>query len=432
MNQALVRLPAFIRTVFGALPLFFFLFATPAAANTYYVSQRGKDSNSCAMAKSTTLSNQKQSISAGVSCLAPGDTLYIHGGTYTGNYNGIDSQRFRIKSGTSWSSAITVAGYSGETVVLVPPDGLSGIRLTTGAPAYLIFQDFIIDMSNQTTVGGAGAPGVYLSSGANHNRFQRLEVKNNTANGFAFSHANANSPFNEVLNCSVHDNGGPGINTGYGFYITVSDTLLDGNDVYNNAGYGFHLYGFAGDTPYNNRNVVRNNRIHNNGKNGGTNYGIVVAVGSDNQVYNNLIYGNRGGVQVYTESQATGVYNNTIYANQPYDGISMQYYSSAPTVRNNIVFGNGTPIIDYGGTGTPTVDHNLTSDPSFVNAAAADFHLKAGSAAQDTGIAVATVTTDFSGLPRPQGLGYDIGAFEIGQSVPAPSMVRNVRATPVQ
>ena len=52
-----------------------FVFVIDATAATYYVSQSGNDSNSCATAQSTTESNQKQTISAGVACLSAGDTL---------------------------------------------------------------------------------------------------------------------------------------------------------------------------------------------------------------------------------------------------------------------------------------------------------------------------------------------------------------------
>ena len=146
-----------------------------------------------------------------------------------------------MPSGTSWQNAITIAGYSSETATIQPPDVAAlrfGSRL--GAPAYLIFQDLIIDMINATLPEGRGGPnGIYLSSGAHHNRFERLEVKNSQGNGIVFSNNNGNSPFNEVLNCSIHDNGRyPGVNQGYGAYVFTSDNLFEGNDIYNNGGYG--------------------------------------------------------------------------------------------------------------------------------------------------------------------------------------------------
>ena len=47
----------------------------------------------------------------------------------------------------------------------------------------------------------------------------------------------------------------------------------------------------------------------------------------------------------------------------------------------------------------------------FVNLAANNFHLSAGSPAIDSGATV-QLATDYDGVPRPQGAAYDIGAYE--------------------
>ena len=65
------------------------------------------------------------------------------------------------------------------------------------------------------------------------------------------------------------------------------------------------------------------------------------------------------------------------------------------------------------GAGT-VLSNNLTADAKFVNAAAGDFHLQDGSPAIDKGtdLRAQGVTTDFEGVPRPQGNAFDIGADE--------------------
>ena len=60
----------------------------------------------------------------------------------------------------------------------------------------------------------------------------------------------------------------------------------------------------------------------------------------------------------------------------------------------------------------------------FVNPSAKDFHLKAGSPAIDRGINLSSYfTTDKDGISRPQGAGWDIGAYEYVQSAPPPDTI---------
>jgi hypothetical protein len=49
----------------------------------------------------------------------------------------------------------------------------------------------------------------------------------------------------------------------------------------------------------------------------------------------------------------------------------------------------------------------------FANPGDGDFHLLPGSPAIDAGITLLEVTNDLDGNPRPQGAGYDIGAYEM-------------------
>ena len=406
--------------------------------NTYYVATNGNDSRSCSTA--TNINTPKGTLSNAVTCLSAGDTLYIRGGTYTGSNNTIDSEVNTVPSGTSWSNAVTIRGYPGETVTIRPPNGIHGLRLTLGAPHYLIFQDFILDYVNDTI----GMVGIYLSSGAHHNRFERLEVTGAKEFGIGFSRNNGNSPFNEVINSRISNSGFPGgpITNGHGFYISTSDNLFEGNEVFNNQGYGFHLYDDAGPK-FVARNVVRNNKIYNNGLHPSLGYGLVQAWGADNLIYNNLIYSNPGGILIYIDSENVGVYNNTIYSNTVAEGIALQFYQSAPIIHNNIVFANESSIVDYGGTGSPVISNNFTTDPKFINASTNDFHLQSSSPAINAGTTVSTVTTDFDGVSRPQGSAYDIGAYEFTSAPPPPPSTKfqindrvqvtaslNVRSTP--
>jgi hypothetical protein len=95
-------------------------------------------------------------------------------------------------------------------------------------------------------------------------------------------------------------------------------------------------------------------------------------------------------------------------------------------IKNNIFANSQNPLFDNPGTNT-TFTNNLcdasglfcnivNANPAFVNAAAADFRPQSTSPAVNSGTTLAEVTTDFVGGTRPQGSGYDIGAYEFSQS----------------
>src|SRR5262249_38683274 len=66
--------------------------------------------------------------------------------------------------------------------------------------------------------------------------------------------------FNEIINNKIHDNGNGGYD--HGIYGCGDNCLIDGNEIYHNAGHGIHKY------PSGNNEIIRNNRIHDNGQSG--------------------------------------------------------------------------------------------------------------------------------------------------------------------
>jgi hypothetical protein len=57
-----------------------------------------------------------------------------------------------------------------------------------------------------------------------------------------------------------------------------------------------------------------------------------------------------------------------------------------------------------------------------VSVLGADFHLQSDSPAIDAGLSIPSLLSDFDGVPRPQGLAYDIGAYEFASAlVPPPA-----------
>jgi hypothetical protein len=98
---------------------------------------------------------------------------------------------------------------------------------------------------------------------------------------------------------------------------------------------------------------------------------------------------------------------------------SLSGTASGITGTGNLLFGSGTlPLF---------LSSTINADPDFVSPAASNFQLQAGSPAIDAGV-TSVAAWDFNGVPRPQGIAYDIGAFEysgptFGQIVFSPSPV---------
>lgn len=194
--------------------------------------------------------------------------------------------------------------------------------------------------------------------------------------------------------------------------------------------------------------------------------GIITGTDISGNAYSNVVIKNNvifssdnlvseGGVKLFSETNTTldgiYIYNNTIY-NVPH-GLEV-YYSSACHWRNvelkNNIFSNIgsyeiyidgstdiSPVFQYNLVGqTPRVNgnaavsNNVIGNPAFVNAPI-DFHIQINSAAKDAGLTISSVTKDYENNPRPQGSGYDIGAFEyIDTQNPPPAAPTGLRIVP--
>jgi parallel beta-helix repeat protein len=291
-------------------------------AVTYYVATAGSDANP------GTESAPFGTIDKGVSVLQAGDTLYIRQGTYDATIG----YPVPVSRGTSWSNAVTIAGYPGETVILN-----GGLNLYT--VSYLIVDNLIIDAS-----GGNG--GIFINCDAHHIRFQNGEVKNSPDGSLVFGCGS----YVEVLHSKIHNA------AAYGFYWGGQDSVFDGNEVYNNGGYAYHIFS-SGASNVNN-NIVRNNVIHGNGfgylPGANINGGLIISCGSGNQAYNNVVYNNFAGIQVDYRCTNCQVSNNTIY-NNLYYGINIGAGALNTIVQGNIIYGNGYEMENYG-VGTLLVD----------------------------------------------------------------------------
>jgi hypothetical protein len=140
---------------------------------------------------------------------------------------------------------------------------------------------------------------------------------------------------------------------------------------------------------------------------------------------NIFMHGGAWGLCLYQIQDITVVHN--VFSDIRYHGIGMRDGANG-TVTNNIFYDAGSNYWADSG-GSLTGSHNLlyqtdgtidaadfpqdlvNLDPLFVDAAGDDYHLTPDSPAISAGTNVGT-PYDLDGHPRPQGGGYDIGAYE--------------------
>lgn len=363
--------------------------STAVMSTTYHVATSGSDSNP------GTLEQPFLTLNAGVRVLTPGDTLLVHPGLYEEPLHSV------IPSGLSWDLPVTVQAFD--------PLNRPVIRPGTGAARVLDFGDISTDQ--YIVVDGFVLDGVSVTFDtvklhglAHHIRIANSEVMNSPNQGILVI-----GDDNQFINLNVHDNGDDS-QFDHGIYLSGSRNLVEGSDVHHNASYGIHIFGPSPDD-----NIVRNTIVRDHGVKPG-----IVVNGDRNNIYNNLIFQNRGGIEVFGGNLDGKFHNNTIFGNTGPGIQALSPVTVNASIKNNLVYQNTSGIINSS-TGS-VIANNLTADPLFVDAASGDFRIRFGSPAMEAGLNLAAVgvTTDFAGVLRPQGGFYDIGAYEVALDAPPP------------
>lgn len=353
-------------------------------------------------------------------------------------------------------------------------------------------------IENVTIHDSAGYAGIFIGSDSTgrgeQNTVRNCHIYNTTGSTESLNYGNNGSGLfiwgsnfcraNVLTGNTVHDNGDGGIliidssdntvlgNTVYqqgssGIVVTglnSNGNLVDGNDVYaccqdENDCFGINLYRCG------NNNVVRNNRTHNQyiftdeevgipgftERSGGIRFDGDMYIGvtdkTGNTAYNNLVYEEFEGIQVFNFSNVA-LYNNTIY-DCVRSGIHIGSYGALGTTqnticRNNVVHASEQQLVWHRNATNTSLDYNVyfpdsgtafkwndtrysfgawrtvsgfdahsqVGDPLFVDAAARDFRVQSGSPCIDAGIAAGAPSLDIAGIARPQGAGFDVGAYE--------------------
>ncbi len=371
-------------------------------------------------------------IQAGIDAAVAGDTVLVADGTYTGEGNrDID---FKGK-------AITVQSENGAENCVIDCEDYSvrGFYFHTGETQTSVLKGFTVKNSNVPDSGaitvsssptitgctisgnsGYGINCIYSSSSSP--TITGCTISGNGSNGI---HASS-SP--TITGCTISGNGSNGI---WAYDSTISGCTISGNaddgiwacssmisgcTISGNSGHGIQ------SGPSSSNSTISGCTISGNGSNG-----IYCTNSSSPWIENCLITGNGhddlyisgGGIYSYSSSSSPTIINCTISGNTAYNFGGLSLFASG-VIKNTIVWGN-TPntseidsfasvkysdIAGYSGGG----DGNIDEDPSFVGNG--DYRLSANSPCINTGTSSGAPDTDIVGTSRPQGSGFDMGAYE--------------------
>ena len=369
-----------------------------AQENTYYVSTSGDNEAAGGF------NSPWRTLNHAISQVSPGDTILVANGTYEGfrnfNYSGEEGSPITLKA--NGTSVILDRGLSGNRDIIelngvshFVVDGFE-IRNASRAGIAIIDTDYIsirnndigpnqiwgiltgfathLEILNNRTFDSSEQHGIYVSNSrvANDNAI----IKGNVVYG---NHQNGIQVNGD---CEV---GGDGV---------ITDSIIEGNRVYDNGWKGLSLISFADS-------IVRNNIIYDNGQRGGAGGIHLTNQPNCNQPSNN-----------------NAVYNNTIYEPN-IAAVRITDDARDNKLFNNIAVSSNTFADEVGANQIDSTSNIGRSSPSglFLDFDNRNFELSATSAALNTGresySGVTVSSFDYRGSFRPNGGSIDVGAVEV-------------------
>jgi parallel beta-helix repeat protein len=420
-----------------------------AAANVYYVAPGGSDSDP------GTISRPWRTIGKAVRTLAPGDVVYIKNGQYR------EHVVLGWKDAGAPGKTIAYRAYPGHQPVL-DGTGVGGVARglfeLTGCD-YIEISGLLIRNSPKAGIHVRGSEHVTVknnrierskSSGIGIWRSSDVTVEGNvledcvtdpkageptmltfaSVNGFRAAYneiywtdkdrstAEAGLVVKEsstggwVVGNSLHDLPGTGIYVD-GWDGGNHDHHISGNFIHN-TNTGISMGSERGGTLYN--VYIYNNIIHHMRYAGiRCNHVGYNGLRRDIYIHNNTIVGaydhGGAGIVVETDNVSNIILTNNLINFGPdlWVGQIKAYKPSAITSTTNLVYGPKKAVNDP--KLVEVTKGTITADPRFVDAVHQNFRLRSDSPARDRGTRV-DLARDYVGVPRPQGTGYDIGAYE--------------------
>ncbi len=410
------------------------LFASAAAnAATFHVATTGNDANP------GTLSAPWLTLQHAVDVISPGDVIQIASGTYAGcriGNSGTPSlpKTLQIEPGAQVLLNTVGPANKHNSILEVELFGstvtdwiISGFEIS-GSPKYAIdvrVTDRITILNNHAH--NSALTGIFTAF-SNHVLIQNNESDHNNEHGIYQSNS---STYPTIRGNHSHHNHSAGIHMNgdlsQGGVGLVQFASVENNVIWENGlggGSGINCDGVDSS-------IFRNNLLYNNHASGISLYVIDAAHGSrNNKVYNNTIVmapNSRFVVNIPNDSRRPApignvVENNILYTPDSNHGsvliaakVVSGFHSDYNVVANQFSANNGTSVISLAKWQALGYDlHSFIATPAqlFVDPVNGNYQLKSGARAIDAGASLTDVPTDLLGVARPQGLGWDIGAYE--------------------
>lgn len=426
--------------------------------NIYCVSTSGSDSN-----PGTFVGGCWATLLKARDATATGDIVYVRNGVaQTGNDGSGWHTSMLIRNGGSAGTPKAMVVYPGESATIGDPTGandiLYGVRTTADSgsnPGYYVLAGFKLRGRVSGIQGGQ----------ANNYRVIANEIECPNGDGpdgcVEVSGSNYWSFYgNEVTNVSTNLGSGSGKQYHAVYFTTDSNHIDVGwNHIHDNRtcrALQFHSSPVGGSSGQNQYDLhVHDNLIHGDACDG-INFATIDPSKGPVEAYNNVIYdvgigpsppdGDANYAGIYFAGTANNgphgsgtaeVYNNSFYTVGTHPGaygdngaIAVNPANGSVRLRNNVFYTSG-PYLEhnsggivcdtnlwYGNGGSPAAcsTNAINKDPLYAGAATGNLSVLAGSPVIDAGLNLG-LATDYAGVLRPQGVAYDLGAFEFPGSV---------------
>ncbi len=340
-----------------------FCFSKISQAATYYVSTAGFDTNS-----GTQAAPWKTIAKVNSSTFQPGDFILFKRGEMwreqlvppssgsPGNpitFGAYGSGNSPILSGavipqaSQWTNAygnvwiasdpvkpfqVLFNGVIGTQVTVLPANPLEWGWDATSSLLY-IYSEYpgvnpAVAYTNPGVEVGYTMVVVYITDGKSYITIDGLTIERE--NAWAGIMIKNNNNHITIRNCVIRDGAFGGIQAGYyGAGNTISDLLIENNDVYNNNAYGVTAYKSVASLG--NENIIRNNRIYSNGLDG------LSLGGAYTIIENNVIHDN--GIKDYPGiSPSTLLGSSGIHENGDLPGDPQPLWGDNNIIRYNVIY----------------------------------------------------------------------------------------------